>query len=152
MAQRRQSRQRVRDDFDGAWKNMLSEARFASFVAFFLPDIYDLIDWSHSVEFLEQELRAITRKSKRGQKSVDRLVKVWLKDGSEKWVLVHVEIQSQEDPDFPIVCSSTITAQSTCSASEISKRLPSSATRIRPGDRTAMRDLFGRHELRSSFA
>ena len=81
---------------------MLSEARFASFVAFFLPDIYDLIDWSHAVEFLEQELRAITRKSKRGQKSVDRLVKVWLKDGSEKWVLVHVEIQSQEDPDFPL--------------------------------------------------
>jgi len=99
---RRPSRQRVRDDFDGAWKNMLSERRFASFVAFFMPEIHDQIDWSRGVEFLEQELRAITRKSRRGHRSVDRLVKVWLKDGSETWVLVHVEIQSQEDAGFPL--------------------------------------------------
>src|SRR5438105_2842979 len=91
------SRQRVRDDFDGAWKNMLSERRFAWFIASFMPEIYDQVDWTRGVEFLEQELRAITRKSRRGHRSVDRLVKVWLKDGTEKWVLVHVEIQAQED-------------------------------------------------------
>ena len=93
---------RVHDDFDGAWKNMLSERRFAAFVAFFMPDVYDQIDWSRAVEFLEQELRAITRKSKRGNRAVDRLVKVWLKDGTESWVLVHIEIQSQEDAEFPL--------------------------------------------------
>jgi tetrahydromethanopterin S-methyltransferase subunit G len=32
---------------------------------------------------------------------VDRLVQVWLKDGSEQWVLVHVEIQSQQDALLP---------------------------------------------------
>ena len=80
---------------------MLSERRFASFIAFFMPDKYNLIDWSRPVDFLEQELRSITRKSKRGHRSVDRLVKVWLLDGSESWVLVHVEIQSQQDTDFP---------------------------------------------------
>jgi hypothetical protein len=74
----RQSKRRIHDDFDGAWKNMLSERRFASFVAFFMPDIYDQVDWTRQVEFLEQELRAITRKTKRGHRSVDRLVKVWL--------------------------------------------------------------------------
>ena len=74
---------RVQDDFDGAWKNMLSERRFASFISFFLPEAYLLIDWSRPVEFLEQELRAITRKSKRGHRAVDRLVKVWLNDGTE---------------------------------------------------------------------
>ena len=74
---------RVQDDFDGAWKNMLSERRFASFISFFLPEAYPLIDWSRPVEFLEQELRAITRKSKRGHRAVDRLVKVWLNDGTE---------------------------------------------------------------------
>ena len=62
---------------------MLSEQRFASFISFFLPDAYPLIDWSRPVEFLEQELRAITRKSKRGHRAVDRLVKVWLNDGTE---------------------------------------------------------------------
>jgi hypothetical protein len=99
---RKQTQRRVRDDFDGAWKNMLRERRFAAFVAFFLPQISEQIDWSRKVEFLEQELRAITRRSRRGQRSVDRLVKVWLRDGAEQWVLVHVEIQSQEDADFPL--------------------------------------------------
>ena len=93
---------RVQDDFDGAWKNMLSERRFASFVAFFMPEAYALIDWTHPVEFLEQELRAITRKSKRGSRAVDRLAKVWLNDGTESWVLVHIEIQAQEDATFPL--------------------------------------------------
>src|SRR4051812_32817924 len=99
---KRQSRRRIRDDFDGAWKNMLTEQRFAAFVAFFMPDIADRLDTTCSVEFLEQELRAITRKSKRGLRAVDRLVKVWLKDGTETWILIHIEIQSQEDPTFPL--------------------------------------------------
>lgn len=102
MARDRRPPRQIRDDFDGAWKNMLTERRFASFVAFFMPDIFDLIDWSRGAEFLEQELRAITRKSKRGQRSVDRLVKIWLKDGNERWVLIHAEIQAQEDVEFPL--------------------------------------------------
>ncbi len=81
---------------------MLSERRFDAFVRFFISDIYDQIDWTRGTEFLEQELRAITRKSRRGHRSVDRLVKVWLKDGLETWVLVHVEILSQEDAGFPL--------------------------------------------------
>ena len=32
---------------------------------------------------------------------MDRLVKVWLKDGSEKWVLVHVEVQPQRNEALP---------------------------------------------------
>jgi hypothetical protein len=102
MARARRITQRVQDDFDGVWKNMLSEQRFAAFIAFFMPDVYEQIDWTRDAVFLEQELRAITRKSKRGQRSVDRLAKVWLKDGTESWVLVHVEIQSQEDAAFPL--------------------------------------------------
>ena len=43
---RPQTRSRLRDDFDGAWKNMLSERRFADFIAFFLPDVYPQIDWT----------------------------------------------------------------------------------------------------------
>jgi hypothetical protein len=94
-------RNRVRDDFDGAWKNMLSERRFEAFIAFFMPEWHAQIDWSRGVVFLEQELRAITRKSRRGHRAVDKLARVWLLDGSERWVLVHVEIQSQEDAEFP---------------------------------------------------
>jgi hypothetical protein len=88
----------IKDDFDGAWKNMLTEARCSHFVALFLPDIHPHIDWSRPPVFLEQELRAITRKTKRGHRSVDRLVKVWLLDGTERWLLIHIEIQTQQDP------------------------------------------------------
>ena len=47
-------RKRVTDDFDGAWKNMLTERRFSAFVAFFMPDVFDEVDWTRKVEFLEQ--------------------------------------------------------------------------------------------------
>jgi len=67
-----------------------------------MPDVHDQIDWARDVEFREQELRAIVRKMKRGNRSVDRLVKVWLKSGEETWILIHVEVQSQEDTTFPL--------------------------------------------------
>ncbi len=101
MSSTRRYKRLLRDDFDGAWKNMLCEKRFAAFAAFFLPSVYDQIDWVRGVEFLEQELRAITRKTKHSHRAVDRLVKVWLLNGMERWVLVHIEIQSYEDQTFP---------------------------------------------------
>jgi hypothetical protein len=30
----------------------------------------------------------------------DKLFKIWLKDGQEAWILIHVEIQNQRDPAF----------------------------------------------------
>lgn len=33
-------------------------------------------------------------------KFVDKLVKVFSKDGSEEWILVHVEVQGYDDPNF----------------------------------------------------
>jgi len=35
-----------------------------------------------------------------GRRTVDKLVKVWLKDGTEIWTVVHVEIQGKADPGF----------------------------------------------------
>jgi hypothetical protein len=36
-----------------------------------------------------------------GRRYVDKLVKVWTVDGGECWVLIHVEVQTTRDPDFP---------------------------------------------------
>ena len=33
-------------------------------------------------------------------RTVDKLVKIWLLDGLETWILVHIEVQAQVDPDF----------------------------------------------------
>jgi hypothetical protein len=35
-----------------------------------------------------------------GRREVDKLVRVWLQDGGEAWVLIHVEVQSQQQADF----------------------------------------------------
>src|SRR4029077_3682091 len=36
-----------------------------------------------------------------GRRYVDKLVKVWTREGVERWVLVHVEVQTTRDADFP---------------------------------------------------
>lgn len=89
----------VRADYDGAWKDGV-EQYFEAFLAFFFPEIQAEIDWPRGYEFLDQELQQLMRESEIGKQFVDKLIKVWLNDGSETWLLVHLEIQSQVDTNF----------------------------------------------------
>ncbi len=50
---------------------------------------------------LDKELQPIVRQAKRGRRYVDKLVKVWLKSGEERWLLIHVEVQTAKEGDFP---------------------------------------------------
>jgi hypothetical protein len=43
----------------------------------------------------------VVREAELGRRYVDKLVKVWTTDGTECWVLVHVEVQTTRDLDFP---------------------------------------------------
>jgi hypothetical protein len=86
-------------NYDEAWKAAI-EQYFEAFVAFFFPVAYEAIDWERGFEFLDQELQQIVRDAEAGTRYVDKLLKVWLKDGAEAWLLLHVEIQSQRDGDF----------------------------------------------------
>ena len=86
-------------DFDSPWKEALS-AYFEPFLALFFPDAHAEIDWRRDCQPLDQELRQIVREGELGRRRVDHLVKVWLTSGQEQWVLVHVEVQTAEDPDF----------------------------------------------------
>ena len=54
----------------------------------------------HSHEFLEKELQQVMRDDEIGDRKADKLVKVWLLDGSETWLLIHLEIQSQYQATF----------------------------------------------------
>jgi len=89
----------TRDDYDSPWKEILS-AYFQEFMEFFFPHIAREIDWTRGYELLDKELRQITRESEVGFRLADQLVKVWKKDGEEAWVLVHVEVQAQEEKAF----------------------------------------------------
>lgn len=89
----------MRSEQDSVWKEVL-DAYFKEFLEFFFPDIHAEIDWNRKYEFLDKELEKISRRSDLGRRLVDKLVKVYLPDGEESWVLIHIEVQGKEESDF----------------------------------------------------
>ena len=87
-------------DNDNAWKEILDEHYFPKFMAFYFPKTYRIINFNRPIEFLDKEFQKIGIIGEVGNKRVDKLVKVFLKDGTEKWLLVHVEIQAAYEKDF----------------------------------------------------
>ncbi len=87
-------------DYDSPWKEVL-ERYFKDFMAFFFPQAYDGIDWSRGYEFLDKELQQVVRDAELGCRLVDKLIKVWRKNGEEAWVAIHIEVQGQVDTEFP---------------------------------------------------
>jgi hypothetical protein len=98
-AGRRSARREPGTDYDSPWKEML-DRYFQLFLAFFFPLAHADIDWSRGYEMLDKELQKILRTAKQGRRYVDKLVKVWLKDGQEKWLLIHIEVQVWKEEDF----------------------------------------------------
>jgi len=91
---------RIQIDYDTQWKIIISSL-FPEFIKFFLPQAYRLIDFNYPVEFLEQELhKLIADKYKEGKVINDKLAKVRLKSGEDKWILIHIEVQSSYESDF----------------------------------------------------
>ncbi len=88
-------------EYDSAWKDIMEE-HFESFLEFFFEDIHRDIDFEKGYEFLNQELRKIAPGNKLGKRVADVLVKVYLKDGSEKYICIyiHIEVQGNRVPDF----------------------------------------------------
>ncbi|MCL6749855.1 cytosolic protein [Nostoc sp. CCCryo 231-06] len=86
-------------EYDSPWKQIL-QLYFEDFMLFFFPQAHEQIDWTRQPEFLDQELEQVVRDAELGKHLADKLVKIYLKDGSETWVLIHVEIQSQEESNF----------------------------------------------------
>ena len=87
-------------DLDSPWKEVI-ERYFQAFMAFFFPEAHAGIAWERGYEFLDKELQRVVRDAKLGRRLADKLVKVWRSDGVETWVLIHVEVQGQAEPDFP---------------------------------------------------
>ncbi len=81
---------------DELWKGAIEDF-IIPFIHFFFPKHANEIDWSRAVQFLDTELSRIVVGLKKGKRTADKLVKVYLKNGAEKWFLIHVEVQSQED-------------------------------------------------------
>lgn len=84
---------------DKAWKNII-DGLFRQFVEFFMPELYDLIDFSVDPKPLDNEFKALFPESQSDDKRVDKLFEVKLKNNGTKWILLHIEIQSYKDKDF----------------------------------------------------
>ena len=87
--------------FDSPWKDVL-ERYFEDFMLFFFPQAHRRIDWTRKVEFLDKELLSVVGDAEIGTRFADKLVKVYRISGEENWILVHVEIQSQEEAEFAL--------------------------------------------------
>lgn len=87
-------------DYDSPWKEVVEDL-FEAFLSFFFPQIHKEIDFSKGYQFLKDELKKIVRGSKTGKRYADQLVKVYLRDGSEQWLLIHIEIQGYRQKAFP---------------------------------------------------
>jgi hypothetical protein len=80
------------------------EENFADFLRFVFPDADEIIDFEKGFEFMDKELFSIIpdRERKNDKREADLLAKIHLKDGTERWVLLNLEIEGGNDPDFPL--------------------------------------------------
>jgi len=87
-----------RDDL--LWKAILEDV-FDDFLSFFYQEAHQIFDISRGFEFLDKELEELfPQETTSNVRYVDKLVKVYLNDGQEKWILVHIEVQGYRDPHF----------------------------------------------------
>jgi hypothetical protein len=89
------------DDFDSPWKEALDEF-LEAFLAFFFPTIHSDVDWTRGYVALDKEFQQIIREADSGKQLADKLFKVWLKDGEEQWLLIHVEVQGAVEAGFAL--------------------------------------------------
>ena len=88
---------RVRRVDDLLWKSIL-EQTFSHFLQFMFPNAADEFDLSKPFDYLDKEFETLfpPEPNGKGVRFVDKLVKVCLKHGGEKYILCHIEVQSSK--------------------------------------------------------
>ena len=87
--------------YDILWKGMMEEV-FEDIMRFIFPEADRELDLNRGFEFLDKELGEMYPEPEKPTQTreVDKLVKVYQKDGEERWMLVHLEVQGWNDPLF----------------------------------------------------
>lgn len=88
-------------DYDGMWKGIIEEVA-EDLLRFVFPQAEEVFDLERGCEFLDKELNELNPEPgvSSGKRYVDKLIKVYRKDGDEEWLLLHVEVQSKADKTF----------------------------------------------------
>jgi hypothetical protein len=87
-------------DPDSPWKEAL-ELFLEPCTALLFPEVHAGVDWRPGYRSLDQELQRVVREAKVGRRLADKLFQVWRSDGSEAWLLVHIEVQGRRERAFP---------------------------------------------------
>ena len=88
-----------KEDYDSPWKQIIEEL-LEPFMEFFFPKLHTDIDFSRGYEIKSKELYKLLKQQEIGKRYADELIKVYLKDGREKWLLIHIEVQGYKEEDF----------------------------------------------------
>ena len=86
-------------NYDSPWKQII-EKLLEPFLDFFFPKIYTDIDFTKGYEIKSKELHKLLKDQYIGKRYTDELIKVYLKDGTEKWLLIHIEVQNYKEKEF----------------------------------------------------
>ena len=73
---------------------------FQEFLALLFPAVHARVDGKRGYSFLDKELQQITVDANSGRRYADKLIQVYAEDGSETWVLIHVEVQGEPEVAF----------------------------------------------------
>lgn len=92
-------KKKSKHDYDSPWKQLI-ENLLESFMKFFFPRAFKEIDFSRGYEFKNKELYKLLKDQEIGKRYTDELIKVYLKDGTEQWLLIHIEVQGYKEKDF----------------------------------------------------
>jgi hypothetical protein len=86
---------------DILWKGILEEV-FDDLLRFVFPNADQTFNIEKGFEFLDKELAELYPEPERKSDTrfVDKLVKVFRRDGNEEWLLLHVEVQGHPDEMF----------------------------------------------------
>lgn len=75
---------------------------FVHLLRFFFKEADELFDINRGIDFIDKELLEITPDRLRhgGTRTTDLLARVYLLDGQEQWILLHLEIQTESNEWF----------------------------------------------------
>ena len=86
-------------NFDGPWKDALTQM-LEEALNLFAPQMAADINWSRGYKTLDSELQKVAPESLFGTLAADKVFEVTLHDGADILLSLHIEVQSQRDPEF----------------------------------------------------
>ncbi len=90
---------RIRNDT--LFKSIIEEY-CVELIRFFFPDADEIFDLDKKILFFDKEFANLfpQHEDEENVMYVDKLIRVWRKDGKKEWILIHIEVQDKPEKNF----------------------------------------------------